>query len=141
MAWDSTGRLFAAEFGQNRYDEINLITPGADYGWPEVEGAGGSADGYTDPLLTWTTDEASPSGIAITDRTLYAAALRGERLWTATLTGATLTDDRAVLDGTYGRLRTVTLAPDGALWLTTSNTDGRGDVRSGDDRILRFPGQ
>ncbi len=141
LAWDSTGRLFAAEFGQNRYDEINLITPGADYGWPEVEGAGGSADGYTDPLLTWTTDEASPSGIAIADRTLYAAALRGERLWTATLTGATLTDDRAVLDGTYGRLRTVTLAPDGALWLTTSNTDGRGDVRSGDDRILRFPAQ
>ncbi|VFA97265.1 PQQ-dependent sugar dehydrogenase [Nocardia cyriacigeorgica] len=139
LAWDSAGRLFAAEFGQNDVDEINLIEPGRNYGWPEVEGTGGADRGFTDPLVTWSTDEASPSGIAITANTLYAAALRGERLWTvpltATGTGAPADHFR---DG-YGRLRTVLVAPDGALWLTTSNTDGRGDIRAGDDRIVRFP--
>ena len=69
-------------------------------------------------------------------RTLYVAALRGERLWTVPLDGGS---PKAELSGRYGRLRTVAVAPDGALWLTTSNTDGRGDPRDGDDRILRFP--
>ncbi|WP_245649603.1 PQQ-dependent sugar dehydrogenase [Nocardia shimofusensis] len=141
LAWDSAGRLFAAEFGQNLFDEINRIEPGRNYGWPAVQGGGGADDGYTDPLLIWTPSEASPSGIAITRDTLYVAALRGKRLWTAPLSAGTTGEPRAVLDGTYGRVRTVTVAPDGALWLTTSNTDGRGDVRDGDDRVLRFPRQ
>lgn len=139
LAWDRDGRLFAAEFGQNRLDEINLIRPGANYGWPAVEGEGGAANGYTDPLLTWSTVDASPSGIAIVGDTLYVAALRGERLWTATVTEDGLTDAHDVLRASLGRLRTVALAPDGALWLSTSNTDGRGRVREGDDRILRYP--
>lgn len=139
LAWDSAGRLFAAEFGQDRYDEINLIEPGKNYGWPTVEGTGGSQDGYTDPLVTWSTSEASPSGIAIAGNTVYAAALRGERLWTVPLGNGVTGEPQAILTSAYGRLRTVTVAPDGALWLTTSNTDGRGDVRTGDDRILRFP--
>ncbi|MBF6357042.1 PQQ-dependent sugar dehydrogenase [Nocardia higoensis] len=141
LAWDSAGRLFAADFGQNLFDEINRIEPGRNYGWPAVQGGGGADDGYTDPVLIWTPSEASPSGIAITRDTLYVAALRGKRLWTAPLSAGTTGEPRAVLDGTYGRLRTVTVAPDGALWLTTSNTDGRGDVRDGDDRVLRFPRQ
>ncbi|MFE3546719.1 PQQ-dependent sugar dehydrogenase [Nocardia sp. NPDC059177] len=139
LAWDRAGRLYAAEFGQNRLDEINLIEPGNNYGWPTVEGPGGTDRGFTDPLLTWSTAEASPSGIAIAGDTLYVAALRGERLWTATLSDGTATDPRSTFGDTYGRLRTVTVAPDGALWLTTSNTDGRGDPHPGDDRILRFP--
>nr|WP_280236622.1 PQQ-dependent sugar dehydrogenase [Nocardia cyriacigeorgica] len=139
LAWDSAGRLFAAEFGQNDVDEINLIEPGRNYGWPAVEGTGGGDRGFTEPLVTWSTAEASPSGIAIAANTLYAAALRGERLWTVPLTDSgTDTPADHFLDE-YGRLRTVVVAPDGALWLTTSNTDGRGDIRSGDDRILRFP--
>lgn len=139
LAWDDKGRLFAAEFGQNRLDEINLIEPGHNYGWPTIEGTGGTAGGFTDPLVTWSTSVSSPSGIAITGNTLYVAALRGERLWTIPLSNGTLGDPHAELAGRYGRLRTVIVAPDGALWLTTSNTDGRGDVRPGDDRILRFP--
>lgn len=138
LAWDSTGRLFAAEFGQNRLDEINLIEPGHNYGWPEVEGTGGG-DRYTDPLVTWPTDDASPSGIAIAGNTLYVAALRGERLWTVPLDGERLGAPAAELQGSYGRLRTVALAPDGALWLTTSNRDGRGAPGRDDDMILRFP--
>ncbi|MFC4374506.1 PQQ-dependent sugar dehydrogenase [Nocardia halotolerans] len=139
LAWHRDGRLYAAEFGQNRYDEVNLIEPGHNYGWPAVEGEGGADGGFTDPLLTWTTAQASPSGIAIAADTLYVAALRGERLWTATVSDGRLTEPRDRLRGTHGRLRTVTVAPDGALWLTTSNTDGRGDPHEGDDRILRFP--
>ncbi|WP_460700354.1 PQQ-dependent sugar dehydrogenase [Nocardia thraciensis] len=139
LAWDPAGRLYAAEFGQNDFDEINLIEPGRNYGWPEVEGTGDTQGGrFTNPLVTWTTRESSPSGIAITANTLYAAALRGERLWAVPLRDGRFSEPRAELRG-YGRLRTVEVAPDGSLWLTTSNTDGRGDTRDGDDRVLRFP--
>ncbi|GAB3280989.1 PQQ-dependent sugar dehydrogenase [Kineosporia babensis] len=139
LAWDSEDRLFAAEFGQNELDEINLIEPGKNYGWPEVEGEGDTEDGrFTNPLVTWPTDQASPSGIAIAGNTLYVAALRGERLWTVPLADGETGEPVAQFEGNYGRLRTVEVAPDGALWLTTSNTDGRGDVQDADDRILRF---
>ena len=80
VGWDDQGRMFASEFGQNTFDEVNLIEPGANYGWPVVEGAGGDPD-YVDPLVTWRTDEASPSGLAVTGDAVYVAALRGERLW------------------------------------------------------------
>ncbi|KXK63030.1 glucose sorbosone dehydrogenase [Micromonospora rosaria] len=140
LAWDADGRLFATEFGQNDVDEVNLIEPGRNYGWPEVEGEGDTAGGrYTNPLVTWSTREASPSGLAITAGTAYVAALRGERLWVVPLDGDRLGEPSAQLTDAYGRLRTVQVAPDGALWVTTSNTDGRGDVRDGDDRVLRFP--
>lgn len=140
LAWDAEGRMYAIEFGQNRVDEVNLIEPGKNYGWPEVEGEGDTDGGrFTNPLVTWPTEDASPSGAAIAGNTLYVAALRGERLWTVPLTGGRAGEPRAELVNRYGRLRTVEVAPDGALWLTTSNRDGRGDVRDGDDRILRHP--
>ncbi|MFD0000693.1 PQQ-dependent sugar dehydrogenase [Nocardia sp. NPDC127526] len=140
LAWDRAGRLFAAEFGRNAFDEINLIEPGRNYGWPEMEGTGDTRSGrYVNPLVTWTTSEASPSGIAIAGDTLYAAALRGERLWIVPLNDGVTGVPEAWFEERYGRLRTVEIAPDGALWLTTSNTDGRGDARAGDDRIIRFP--
>ncbi|WBB70022.1 PQQ-dependent sugar dehydrogenase [Micromonospora sp. WMMD812] len=140
LAWDTQGRLFATEFGQNDLDEVNRIEPGRNYGWPEVEGRGDTAGGrYTNPLVTWPVRDASPSGLAIANGTAYVAALRGERLWSVPLDGDTAGEPSARLEGRHGRLRTVQVAPDGALWVTTSNTDGRGDVRDGDDRILRFP--
>ncbi|GAB2841212.1 PQQ-dependent sugar dehydrogenase [Actinocorallia aurea] len=140
LAWDAQGRLFATEFGQDAHDEVNLIEPGRNYGWPEVEGKGGTDGGrFTNPLLTWTPAEASPSGAAIIGDTLYVAALRGERLWTIPLNGDKTGTPHAELVGRYGRLRTVAAAPDGALWLTTSNTDGNGAPREGDDRVLRLP--
>ncbi|WP_433791242.1 PQQ-dependent sugar dehydrogenase [Actinoplanes sp. CA-252034] len=135
LAWDSQGRMYGIEFGQNRWDEVNVIEPGKNYGWPEVEGRTDD-DRYVNPIVQWGTDEASPSGAAVAGDTLYVAALKGERLWTVPLGGGST---KAEFTGRYGRLRTVAVAPDGSLWLTTSNTDGRGDTRDGDDRILRFP--
>ncbi len=134
LAWAADGTMYASEFGQNRLDEVNRIEKGKNYGWPVVEGTGDD-DRYENPVVTWRTSEASPSGAAIAGDTLYVAALRGERLWTVPLDGG---EPKAELTGRYGRLRTVAVAPDGALWLSSSNTD-RGAGRDGDDRILRFP--
>jgi glucose/arabinose dehydrogenase len=140
LAFDAAGRLYATEFGQNALDEINLIEPGGNYGWPDIEGDGDTDGGrYTNPLVTWRVREASPSGAAILGNVLYVAALRGERIWSVPLDGNGGVGQPVVLLGsTYGRIRTVVAAPDGALWASTSNRDGRGDVREGDDRILRI---
>jgi glucose/arabinose dehydrogenase len=139
LAWDRGGRLWATEFGENAFDEVNLIRPGRNYGWPAVEGRGDTAGGrFTNPLVTWTTDEASPAGAAIAGRALYVGALRGERVWRIPLRGDRTGRPEDLLGGRYGRLRTVVTAPDGALWVTTSNRDGRGSPRDGDDRILRL---
>lgn len=144
LAWDREQRLWATEFGQNTWDELNLIEKGRDYGWPTVEGRGqGTAGGgdarYTDPLVVWSTDQASPSGLAIgADGAAYVAALMGERLWRVPLRGSTTGEPQALLQGTYGRLRTVERGPDGRLWIITSNTF-RGDERDGDDRIVILP--
>jgi aldose sugar dehydrogenase len=138
LAWDSAGRLWAAEFGQNTWDELNAIRPGANYGWPDVEGRAGRA-GYVDPVAQWHTDEASPSGIAYAKGSVWMASLRGRRLWRVPLAGTSAAaEPQEFFTGKYGRLRTVVLDQDGSLLLTTSNTDGRGDPRSGDDRILRI---
>ncbi|WP_033342484.1 PQQ-dependent sugar dehydrogenase [Catenuloplanes japonicus] len=138
LAFDREGRLWATEFGQNRLDEVNLIEAGKNYGWPEVEGGSKNA-AFANPKVTWTTAESSPSGMAIAGDTIYVAALRGERVWTIPLNGTDTGEPKAEFREKYGRIRTVAVAPDGALWVSTSNTDGRGDVRNGDDRILRFP--
>jgi glucose/arabinose dehydrogenase len=133
IAWDADGQLWAAEFGQDTWDEFNRIEPGGNYGWPVVEGIAGDPD-YIDPVIQWTTDEASPSGLAYADGRFYLASLRGERLWVIDGTTAA-----PALVGTYGRLRDVVPGPDGTLWILTNNTDGRGSPRDGDDRILQVP--
>jgi glucose/arabinose dehydrogenase len=139
MAWDGAGRMYATEFGQDRFDEINRIEKGRNYGWPLTEGADGDGR-YTDPGITWPTDQASPSGAAIAGGSLWVAALRGERLWQIPLgRSGELGAPVAHFTGDYGRLRAVVRAPDGSLWCTTSNRDGRGNPGPGDDKILVIP--
>ncbi|MFD7665787.1 PQQ-dependent sugar dehydrogenase [Streptomyces sp. NPDC059788] len=139
LAWDAEGRLWAAEFGQNTWDELNLIEPGKNYGWPEVEGRGRGDARFVDPVAQWKTADASPSGIAYAEGSVWMAGLRGERLWRIPLDGRRASArPQAFLQGAYGRLRTVVAAGDGGLWLVTSNTDGRGEPKKGDDRILRL---
>ncbi|MFI6399291.1 PQQ-dependent sugar dehydrogenase [Rhodococcus coprophilus] len=136
LAFDEENRLWASEFGQNDVDELNLVTPGTNYGWPEVEGIGGAPE-FADPITTWPVSEASPSGLAFADGRLWMAALRGERLWSIEVAADGTASTRNFFVGEYGRLRTVAAAPDGSLWLTTSNRDGRGQPGDDDDRILR----
>jgi glucose/arabinose dehydrogenase len=135
LAWVGD-QLWASEFGQNAFDELNRIEPGANYGWPEVEGRGGEKQGFIDPQAVWGTDVASPSGLAHTDGALWMAALRGSRLWRIPVEGGEAAQPEAYFVGEYGRMRTVAVTPDGDLWVTTSNRDGRGDPAAGDDRIL-----
>ncbi|GAB3702282.1 PQQ-dependent sugar dehydrogenase [Mariniluteicoccus flavus] len=132
LAWRGN-TLYATEFGQNTYDELNEIRPGANYGWPRVEGRG-SDPAYANPLVQWTTDEASPSGVAIVGDVAYVAALRGERVWRVELASGA---SRPV-ESDHGRIRDVVAAPDGRIWIVTSNTF-RGSPRPGDDRILAIP--
>lgn len=137
IGWTSDGRMYASEFGSSRYDELNLIEPGANYGWPHIEGWAGDPD-FVDPLVTWSTDEASPSGIAVTDDGVWLSALRGERLWYVPLDASGEAGTPVAHDLGLGRLRAVVTAPDGALWVVTSNTDGRGEPGDMDDQILRL---
>ncbi|MER8027866.1 PQQ-dependent sugar dehydrogenase [Streptomyces bauhiniae] len=138
LAWDKQQRLFASEFGQDTWDELNAIKPGGDYGWPGTEGKGTDRR-FQNPLAQWHTDDASPSGIAYVDGVIWMAGLRGERLWRIPLRSTSASaPPQAFLDGEYGRLRTVAPAGKDRLWLLTSNTDGRGDPKKGDDRLLEL---
>jgi glucose/arabinose dehydrogenase len=136
IAWDSEGRMWASEFGQNTWDELNIISPGQNYGWPIHEGIA-DADGYVNPVKQWTTAEASPSGLAIVNDSLFLAALRGQRLW-AIYPGPESVEAVSWFEGTYGRLRDAVPGPNGTLWVLTNNTDGRGSPRQGDDRLLQI---
>jgi glucose/arabinose dehydrogenase len=139
LAWDSRGRLWATEFGESEFDEVNLIRRGRNYGWPEVEGRGPTAGGrFRNPVVTWPTSEASPSGAAIRRGTMYIGALQGEAVLRVRLNGKRVRKGPPLLSGRYGRIRTVERARDGSLWVTTSNRDGRGDPRDGDDRIVQI---
>ncbi|MGZ0204274.1 PQQ-dependent sugar dehydrogenase [Streptomyces sp. RM1] len=138
LAWDDRQRLFASEFGQDTWDELNAIKPGGNYGWPDAEGRS-SDPRFQNPIAQWHTDDASPSGIAYVHGVIWMAALKGERLWRIPLRGTrAAAAPQAFLTGTYGRLRTVAPAGDGKLWLITDNTDGRGHPKKGDDRILEL---
>jgi glucose/arabinose dehydrogenase len=143
-----TNRLFATEHGPSGfdgpegYDEINEIVKGRDYGWPTVIGTGNP--GFTDPIQLYQAPIA-PSGATFVKRpgsswrgSFIFACLRGQELRRLVLNGNTVVSDEALFTGRYGRLRTVVEGPGAALYVLTSNTDGRGIARPGDDRILRI---
>jgi glucose/arabinose dehydrogenase len=148
LTWDADGQMYASEFGQNTWDEVNRIKAGENYGWPEVEGKGGEDEGYVDPITVWPTSEASPSGAEIMvdgsvpqwEGDLFVTALRGERLWHLELNDkGEITNRQKLLDGEVGRVRDVAQAPDGSLWVSTSNHDSYGNpVSEQDDRIFRL---
>ena len=135
IAWDAEGRMFATEFGQDTWDELNVIEPGGDYGWPAVEGIAENS-AFIDPVQQWRPDAASPSGIAVTGSDIVIANLRGERLRIVPLDDLTASTEQ--FTGEFGRLRDVVVGAGGTFWILTNNTDGRGSPAEGDDRILRL---
>lgn len=181
MAWDNYGNMWTTEFGQDTWDELNLMEKGKNYGWPYAEGlykyvptdlepgkpdsnGQGTAESpapepeipdmpsdqelitnpkFTPPYLTWHPSDAACSGISFIQGSLISACLRGGKLWVIPVLGdKQLGEPLPYFTGEFGRLRKATLAPDGSLWLITSNKDGRGGWSKGgenklDDRIIR----
>jgi glucose/arabinose dehydrogenase len=138
VTWDVLKHLYVTDTGTN-WDEINLIQPGKDYGWPAVEGQAANPK-YVDPTVTFRPAVGGCVGLAATGQLMITGCLVGTRLYLIQLTaaGGTLGAAQSLLPGKYGRLRTVVRAPDGSIWVTTSNKDGHGDPTPDDDRILRI---
>jgi Raf kinase inhibitor-like YbhB/YbcL family protein len=142
LAWDSQNRLWASEFGDSTFDELNLIQPGRNYGWPNCEGPCNDSR-FTNPVRTWDVASASPSGLEIVNDWIYMAAVRGSRLWVMKIQGNGTDTPRAFFNGRWGRLRTVVKTPDGGLWLTSTNNDKNGGTPDVLDNVivrLKFAG-
>lgn len=136
LAWDSQGRLWETEHGSSAYDEVNLIEPGANYGWPVIRGDA-TASGMRNPVIHSGTDTWAPSGMAFWNGSLYFGGLRGESLYQVLIDRQPVVLHR-FLTGQYGRLRDVTVGPDNLFYVLTSNRDGRGSPVTDDDRIIRI---
>ena len=155
LAFDASGRLYISEFGPDRDDEINLGVKGGNYAWGSEPG--GQPDqptgvtgnpAFIDPIVVRQPSVASWSGAGILvdggipewEGDLFVAALRGQRLYRIDLDPATggVLGIEELLVGTHGRLRQVKQAPDGSLWILTSNCDGRGTCPASGDRIVRL---
>lgn len=147
LAWHpGTGKLFATEHGTSVHDEINIIQPGKNYGWPTVIGPAGDPR-FVDPILTFTPNIA-PSGASFAgprypnwQGDLFFVTLRGRHLHRVVLVApdfARVQSHERLLDGAFGRLRDIVQGPDGALYLLTNNRDGRGTPAPDDDKLLRI---
>jgi glucose/arabinose dehydrogenase len=141
LAWDDEGRLWSTEHGRSGLssglDELNRIEKGVNYGWPLIQGDQSEGDMrrpvlHSGPDVTW-----APSGTAFRQGSLFFGGLRGEALYQVRLTPGG--DEELVVHffRELGRIRAVKVGPDGMLYLSTSNRDGRGRAREGDDRIVR----
>ena len=143
LAWDNQGRLWETEHGSSTRDEINLIQPGKNYGWPVVRGDEIAA-GMVSPVLHSGDDTWAPSGLAYLPSagseqamgSLYFAGLRGQTLYQAVLKGDKV-ELKTHLVKDFGRLRDVIAGPDGLLYLFTNNRDGRGLPAGDDDLLIR----
>ena len=129
LAFDAAGRLWASELGQDRWDEVNHVVRGGNYGWPVVEGRSADARFHA-PAHVWSPAQASPSGMTYSGGALLVAALRGQRVWRLDLAGTRVARVSSSYAGTFGRLRTAVRSRDGSLWLLTAN--------GSDDRVLRI---
>lgn len=142
ITWDKEGRLWETEHGRSGVlsglDEINLIKPGKNYGWPDIEGDK-TKTSMINPVLHSGADVTwAPASAVYLDGNIFFGGLRGEALYKAVLDGEKIKELKVYFHGEFGRIRTVRVGPDKLLYLTTSNRDGRGEVQAGDDKIIRI---
>ncbi|MDP3993572.1 MAG: PQQ-dependent sugar dehydrogenase [Candidatus Doudnabacteria bacterium] len=141
LAWDNDGRLWATEHGRSGilsgFDELNLIEKGKNYGWPVIQGDE-RRDGMVTPVInSGASDTWAPAGAAYVDGSIFFGGLRGEALFEAKLDGTKVSSLTKHFYKEYGRIREVILGPEDYLYITTSNIDGRGNARAGDDKLIR----
>jgi len=139
LAWHGS-QLWVTEHGPDARDELNLVEAGANYGWPEIRGSESHPEMRSPVYHSGESETWAPAGAAAVDGSVFFAGLRGERLYQAGIGGDRVHSFTAHFSGDFGRIRAVTVGPDKEyLYLTTSNTDGRGDAGEGDDRLIRVP--
>ena len=137
LTWGPTGILYESEHGDIQNDEINILVPGGNYGWPIYQG-NDHVQGYQSPFVFYTNFTLAPSGMAFYNNKLYIAGLRGSQVRQINLAenGTSITGQQAILTQ-LGRIRDV-VVHDGYIYICTSNTDGRGIPEVGDDKIIRI---
>ncbi|GKX68151.1 PQQ-dependent sugar dehydrogenase [Inconstantimicrobium mannanitabidum] len=146
LAWNSKDVLYESEHGQSAHDEINIIQPGANYGWPIVQGSDSSTEiTVQKPLIHSGEDTWAPSGITFVSKgpwegKLLVANLRGQQLLSISFNenGVGVKNVESWLKNQYGRLREAIEAKDGSIYLTTSNRDGRGNPDISDDKVIQL---
>jgi glucose/arabinose dehydrogenase len=139
FAWDASKRMYASDSDQKVNGELNLIEKGKNYGWPAADGPGTDSK-LVNPLASWPIADSSCAGVAVLERMVATACLLGKRIWLVNTTGngTQLGQPQAVANGEYGRLRALVAAPDGSLWVSTSNKENGGDPVPDDDRLIRL---
>ncbi len=146
ITWNTNGILYASEHGATAHDEINIIIPGGNYGWPLAQGEEVAQGIDVElPLISSNGTTWAPSGIAYVSQgpwlnKILVANLVSEQLLAIALgpEGNNVQAVDAWLVKQYGRLREVVQAEDGSIFLTTSNRDGRGSYHQGDDKVIRL---
>lgn len=136
ISWDSQGRLWETEHGNTATDELNLIEKGLNYGWPTIRGTQKNAT-MQPPILQSSTDTWAPSGTVFYNGSIFFAGLKGQALFEAKINGNSV-DLKTHFKNEFGRIRDVIVGPDNMLYIATSNRDGRGAPKSGDDKIIRI---
>ena len=142
LAWDDKGQLWATEHGRSGilsgFDELNLIEKGKNYGWPIIQG-GKTREGMESPITQSGSNETwAPAGVAFWDGYLFFGGLRGESLYEAKILNDNKVSLKIHFRQEFGRIRAVVLGPDAYLYITTSNTDGRGELKNNDDKIIKI---
>ena len=139
LAWHLvTQELLITEHGQTAHDEINLIKPNNNYGWPEVQKCFSEDPRFTNPILCSGEETYAPSGIAAFNDSFVFAGLKGNLLEMVEVGGGKVGGRETIIKDTYGRLRAVITDKEGNIYVSTSNRDGRGNPTSEDDRILKI---
>ncbi len=142
LVWDDEGRLWATEHGRSGilsgFDELNLIGKGKNYGWPIIQGDA-VREGMESPVAQSGSSETwAPAGAAFYKDSIFFGGLRGESLYAAKILDGNRVSLQVYFRQEFGRIRAVTVGPDNYLYITTSNTDGRGNPRAGDDKIIKI---